>query len=81
MIVLDGVRWGTAREIADQLGHGVTAAAVRKWASRDGLPVARTFDTSGRPQVRYPLPEAARIDAEKRSGPRGRHRKLNAPSH
>ncbi|MFI7547227.1 hypothetical protein [Actinoplanes sp. NPDC049599] len=74
MIVVDGVRWGTAAEIAVQLGHGVTAAAVRSWAARDGLLAVRTRDGAGRPQVRYPLPEAARIDAAKRHAGRGRPR-------
>jgi predicted ArsR family transcriptional regulator len=74
MINLDGVRWGTAKEIAVQLGHGVTEAAVRSWAARDGLLAVRVRDGAGRPQVRYPLTEAARIDAAKRRGGRGRLR-------
>jgi hypothetical protein len=74
MIVVAGVRWGTAAEIANYLGHGVTPAAVRSWAARDGLPAARMADGNGRPQVRYPLPEAARIDAAKRHAQRGRKR-------
>jgi hypothetical protein len=74
VITAAGEQWGTAAEIAAHLGHGVTAAAVRSWARRDGLPSARLRDASGRPQVRYPLPAAAAIDAAKRHAQRGRKR-------
>jgi len=74
MINLDGVRWGTAAEIAEQLGHGANPTAVRSWAARDGLSSVRIRDAAGRPQVLYPLPEAARIDAAKRYSKRGRRR-------
>lgn len=74
MIGDGGVQWGTAAEIAEQLGGGVTAAMVRNWAARDGLPRARMRDRVGRPQVRYPLHVAARIDREKRHSKRGRAR-------
>lgn len=70
----DGVRWGTAEEVAEHLGHGVTVAQVRNWAARDGLPKARMPDADGRPQVRYPLPAAGRIEAVKRHAKRGRTR-------
>lgn len=58
MINLDGVRWGTAAEIAVQLGHGVTAAAVRSWAARDGLPAVRTRDEAG--PAAGPVPRSRR---------------------
>lgn len=75
MIVDDaGVRWGTAAEIAEQLGQGVTVHAVRWWARNDDLPCVRTTDGNGRPQVLYPLLDAARIDREKRKRKRGRTR-------
>ncbi|BAL85479.1 hypothetical protein AMIS_2590 [Actinoplanes missouriensis 431] len=66
MILVDGELWGTAREIADQLGHGVTIRAVRYWASDQGLRKARIADGHGRPQVRYPLGQASRIELEMR---------------
>jgi hypothetical protein len=69
-----GIRWGTAAEIAAHLGRGVTAAMVRNWAARDGLRKARMPDSLGRPQVRYPLLEAARIELSKRDAKRGRTR-------
>lgn len=71
----DGTTWGTAAEIAAHLGHGVTAAAVRRWADRDHLPRAATTDDAGRRQVRYPLGEATRIELAKRHARRGRHRR------
>ena len=74
MIEVDGVQWGTAAEIAGQLGHGVTEAAVRKWAARDGLPSPRMRGDDGRAEVRFPLVEAAKIDVKKRSRGRGRPR-------
>ncbi len=69
-----GIRWGTAAELAQHLGHGVTAAAIRNWARRDGLTSARMTDDDGRPQVRYPLDQAAAIDRAKRHAKRGRSR-------
>lgn len=69
-----GIWWGTAAEIAAHLGHGVTVAALRKWVTRDGLPAVRMSTGSGRPQVRYPLPVAARIELAKRHAKRGRKR-------
>jgi hypothetical protein len=74
IVAPDGSRWGTAAEIAAHLGHGVTEAVVRSWVRRDGLPAARMADDDGRPQVRYPFVHAARIDARKRHGQRGRPR-------
>ena len=75
MIVAEGgVRWGTAAEIAEHLGQGVTAAMIRRWADRDGLTSARIIGQHGRPEVRYPLLDAARIDTAKRRTKRGRTR-------
>jgi hypothetical protein len=74
MITVDGVPWGTAAEIAEHLGHGVTAAAVRAWVRRDGLPAVRLPDACGRPRVRHPLPAAATIERAKRHAGRGRKR-------
>jgi hypothetical protein len=47
---------------------------VRNWAARDGLRKARMVDGLGRPQVRYPLLEAAQIERAKRDASRGRTR-------
>ena len=82
MINVDGVRWGTAAEVAAQLGHGVTEATVRSWTqpSRGGLSSARLRDGAGRPQVRYSLSDAARIGAAKRHGGRGRQRQSRTSS-
>ena len=68
--------WGTAREVAEQLG--VEAAVVRSWARRDGLVAVRSVDGAGRPQVRYPLGQAVVIDRAKRLGQRGRPRRTDA---
>jgi hypothetical protein len=81
VIVVDGIRWGTAAEIAAQLGHGVTAAAVRRWSERDGLSRARLVDERGRPQVCYPLHEAALIDMKKRVNGKGRKRNCRPTRH
>ncbi|BEL07844.1 hypothetical protein Q0Z83_060350 [Actinoplanes sichuanensis] len=74
MIEVAGEWWGTADEVAGHIGQGVTADAVRWWSRYDGLTKARTTDDHGRPQVRYPLSQAIRIDAAKRAGSRGRKR-------
>ena len=76
MIWVRGVEYGTAAEIAHRLGLDVTAGMVRRWADRDGLPAHRTTGR-GRGTVRYPLPEAARIEAIKRDTSRGRPRQLD----
>lgn len=80
MIVATGDFWGTAEEISRTLtapDSPVTEAMVRNWAARDGLPSIRSTDAAGRPQVRYPLTAAARIEADKRSSGRGRKRVLD----
>lgn len=56
----DGVLWGSAAEIAAELGHGVTPDMIRKWELRDGLTAAR----HGR-QVWYRLDEAEQINLDK----------------
>lgn len=78
VITVDGRTYGTAAEIAEALGPDITPAAVRKWATRDGLPRTRMRDANGRPEVRYPLAEAAIIERDKRLSTRGRKRKLDA---
>lgn len=74
MIDVAGERWGTAAEIAEHLGHGVTEAAVRAWARRDGLPAIKMPDAHGRPRVCHPVPAAATIERAKRQAGRGRKR-------
>ncbi len=76
MIEIAGETWGTAQEIADHIGGGLTAAAVRRWADRDGLAAARGHGSDGRPRTRYLLAQAAEIDRHKRHGGRGRHRRV-----
>lgn len=65
MITAAGRTWGTATEIARALGGDVTPAMVRRWHDRDGLTKI---------DGRYPLDEAARIEASKRRSGRGRKR-------
>ncbi|MEV4416133.1 hypothetical protein [Catellatospora sp. NPDC049609] len=77
MILLEGKQWGTAAQIAAALGPDVTAAMVRRWAERDGLRSVRSVDGLGRREVRFPLDEAAAIEARKRRGGRGRPRQLD----
>jgi hypothetical protein len=52
----------------------VTVHMVDNWARFDGLRKVRMADDDGRPQVRYPLIEAALIDKAKRDTKRGRTR-------
>ena len=73
----DGRWWGTAAELAAHLTtpeDTVTDSMIRNWARRDGLTKTRIADASGRPQVRYPLDQAAAIEAAKRRSQRGRPR-------
>jgi len=73
----DGRWWGTAAELAAHLTtpeDKVTDSMIRNWARRDGLEAARTTDHIGRPQVRYPLDQAAALEAAKRRSSRGRPR-------
>lgn len=77
MIQVAGECWATAAEVADHIGHGVTIDAVRWWARHEGLAKVRAADANGRPQVRYRLDQAIRIDAAKRRAGRGRRRALD----
>jgi len=74
MIEVAGEWWGTAREIAEHLGHGVTEDVVRWWGRCDGLAKVRMKDRRGRPEVRYMLGQAVRIERAKQLGGRGRRR-------
>jgi hypothetical protein len=74
MIEVAGEWWGTAREVAEHIGQGLTADAVRWWGRCDGLAQVRMTDDNGRPQMRYLLGQAIRIDHAKRSDGRGRPR-------
>ena len=77
MIWVEKRQWGTAAEIAEALGPDVTATTVRWWARNDGLTAIRHRDDAGRPRVRYPLDEAAAIEAAKRMSGRGRPRRVD----
>lgn len=74
MIEVAGEWWGTAAEVADHIGQGLTPEAVRWWSRYNGLQRVRMTDANGRPEVRYPLGPAIRIDAVKRAQCRGRRR-------
>jgi hypothetical protein len=74
MIEVAGEEWGTAREVADRIGQGVTEDAVRWWGRDKGLAKARTTDDEGKPQVRYMVSQAVRIDVAIRTEGRGRRR-------
>jgi hypothetical protein len=74
MIQVAGECWATAAQIAEHIGHGLTPDAVRWWGRHDGLAKVRMIDDCGRPQVRYLLGQAIRIDATRRSNGRGRPR-------
>ncbi len=73
MIEVAGDYWGTAQEIADHIGGGLTAAAVRRWADRDGL-TGHPGKRDGRTVVWFPLAQAQAIDKAKRHSKRGRPR-------
>lgn len=75
MILIDGKKWGTAAEIAAELGPDIHPHTVRRWADRDALPTRRLRD--GRSKVVYALAEAAVIEAAKRRGGRGRPRRVD----
>ena len=74
MIVVAGEWWGTAQEVSDHIGHGVTEDMVRWWGRNDGLARVRMVDGQGRPQVRYLVSQAVRIEVAKTARQRGRKR-------
>ncbi|SCL16399.1 hypothetical protein GA0074692_0020 [Micromonospora pallida] len=63
-----GRQWGTAQQLVHRLGVDITTAMVRRWRDRDGLTTQRGYS---------PLDEAARIEADKRTGGRGRRRRVD----
>jgi hypothetical protein len=74
VIEVAGECWGTAKEIADHIGQGLTEGAVYWWGRGKGLAKVRTTDDDGRPQVRYSLRQAIEIDMRVRAEGRGRKR-------
>lgn len=72
MIRVDGQAYGTAAQIARELGRDVTPAMVRNWYRRDGLAGHRIGRT-----VYHPLHQAAQIERDKRLAGRGRPRQLD----
>ncbi|MEU8821817.1 hypothetical protein [Actinoplanes sp. NPDC048796] len=74
MMEVAGEHWGTAAEVAEHIGQGVTEDNVRRWAERYGLISVTMKDEKGRKQVRYLLGQAVRIDKAKRDEARGRPR-------
>lgn len=76
MITVDGREYGTADEIAAELGDDVTPDMVRRYAQRDGLE-RRVMPGRGRGTVVYPLDEASAIERAKRLSGRGRPRQLD----
>lgn len=65
----DGHEWGTAAEIAQALGGGVTPDMIRKWELRDGLTARRHRRT-----VVYRYDEATQINLDKLHTAEGRPR-------
>ncbi len=77
MIQVAGQWWGTAAEVAEQIGHGLTEDNVRRWAARHDLDSFRVKGTDGRRQVWYSLGQAVAIDRQKRHAGRGRRRSVS----
>lgn len=73
MLTIAGEDYGTAEEIAHQLGPDVTPAMVRNWARRDGLRKHRVGRT-----VYYPIGQASTIERDKRQSGRGRRRRVDS---
>lgn len=69
-----GREYGTAQQLVHRLGADVTVGMVRNWHRRDHLIRVRMAGADGRPEVRYPLDQAAAIEAAKRRSGRGRRR-------
>lgn len=78
MIPVSGVWYGTAEEIAAELGPDVTADRVRDWARR-GLLGGVNQPGRGRGTTWYRLDEAAAAERSTRTSTRGRRRKLDSP--
>jgi hypothetical protein len=74
VIQVAGEAWGTAAEIAEHIGHGLTEDNVRRWATRYDLASVTMRDDRGCKQVCYMLGQAVRIDRAKRNEGRGRPR-------
>lgn len=70
MLYVRGRYWGTDQQIADALGTDITPAMIRRWADRKGLQRV-TIPGVG---VRYPLDQAAAIEATVTTSGRGRRR-------
>lgn len=68
MLYANGRYWGTDVEIAKALGSDVNPATVRRWHDRKGLTKIHG---------RYPLDQAAQIEANTRKSKRGRPRQVD----
>jgi hypothetical protein len=66
----DGSEWGTAAEIAQRLGPGVSRAMIRFWVRDRRL----TKVVVGPREVRYSVAEVSAVEAEVRRSGRGRGR-------
>ncbi len=80
MITIDGVEYGTAAEVAAELGPDVTEAMVRSWAKpgpRGARLPRHNVPGAGRGTTYFPLEQAAQIEAQKRGSRRGRPRALD----
>lgn len=80
MIVVGGVEYGTADELAAALGPDVTPDLVRSWARprSAGVVLARHHVPGrGRGTTYYPLAQAAEIERRTRLSQRGRPRGLD----
>ena len=58
MIRIAGEDWGTAMEVAEYLGHGVTPEDVIRWADGGALTASRPAGDSSLP-IRYLAGQAA----------------------
>jgi hypothetical protein len=73
MIVLRGVEYGTAAELAAALGPDITPDMIRRWAKRKGLR-SHNLAGQGRGVTYFDHDQAAEIEAATRRGGRGRPR-------
>lgn len=77
-----GRQYGTADELAAELGPDITADMIRRYHERDGL-TRVVLPGPGRGSVVFPLDEASAIERDKRLGKRlsgrGRPRRLDSP--